>query len=112
MIVRFDKRDKVVKAPDGLSSPLYRLTKKAVTAMKMKQNLVGTKEEVLAKAAKMNEKNRHFSMPADSKAHYTDHLIQGQYHCLEINCEKARKSKAVLFVFGGGMILGSDSGDV
>lgn len=110
--MRFNKLDKVVKAPDGLSSPLYRLTKKAVIAMKMKDSLVGTKDEVLAKAAKMNAKNRHFSMPADSKAHYTDHLIQGQYHCLEIDIEKVRKEKAVLFVFGGGMILGSDSGDV
>lgn len=110
--MRFNKLDKVVKAPDGLSSPLYRLTKKAVIAMKMKDSLVGTKDEVLAKAAKMNAKNRHFTMPADSKAHYTDHLIQGQYHCLEINIEKVRKEKAVLFVFGGGMILGSDSGDV
>ena len=110
--MRFNKLDKVVKAPDGLSSPLYRLTKKAVIAMKMKDSLVGTKDEVLAKAAKMNAKNRHFTMPADSKAHYTDHLIQGQYHCLEIDIEKVRKEKAVLFVFGGGMILGSDSGDV
>ena len=101
-----------MKAPDGLSSPLYRLTKKAVIAMKMKDSLVGTKDEVLAKAAKMNAKNRHFSLPTDSKAHYTDHLIQGQYHCLEIDIEKVRKEKAVLFVFGGGMILGSDSGDV
>ena len=28
MIVRFDKQDKVVKAPDGLNAPLYKLTKK------------------------------------------------------------------------------------
>ena len=76
MILRFDKSYKVVKAPDGLASPLYRLTKKVVKAMKMKESLVGTKEEVLAKAAKMNAKNRHFSMPTDNKAHYTDHMIQ------------------------------------
>ena len=110
--MRFDKRDKVVKAPDGLASPLYRLTKKVVKAMKIKESLVGKKEEVLAKAAKMNAKNRHFSMPTDNKAHYTDHMIHGQYHCLEINIEKKRRKNAVLFVFGGGMILGSDSGDV
>ena len=110
--MRFDKSDIVVKAPDGLDSPLYRLTKKVVKAMNMKGSLVGTKEEVLAKAAKMNAKNRHFSMPTDNKAHYTDHMIQGQYHCLEINIEKKRRRNAVLFVFGGGMILGSDSGDV
>lgn len=112
MNMRFDRRDNVVKAPDGLRNPLYKLTKALVVAMRMKQSLVGTKEEVLAKAAEMNEKNRRFSMPTDKKAHYTDHRIQGQYHCLEINNEKVRRKNAVLFVFGGGMILGSDSGDV
>ena len=30
--MRFDKRDKVVKAPDGLKNPLYSLTKAVVRA--------------------------------------------------------------------------------
>ena len=102
----------IVEAPDGRDSALYGLTKKAVKALNIKKSLIGTKEEVLARAAKMNEKNRHFIMPTDSKAHYTDHLIQGQYHCVEINTAKSRKDKALLFVFGGGMILGSDKGDI
>ncbi|MBR3267199.1 MAG: alpha/beta hydrolase [Oscillospiraceae bacterium] len=110
--MKFDKQDKVVKAPDALNNPLYRLTKAAVKAAKIRNSLIGTKDEVLAKAAKMNAKNRHFVMPNDSKAHYTDHLIQEQYHCLEIDIEKKRRINAVLFVFGGGMILGSDNGDV
>ena len=110
--MKFGKQDKVVKAPDALNNPLYRLTKAAVKAAKIKDSLVGTKEEVLAKAAKMNAKNRHFVMPNDSKAHYTDHLIQGQYHCIEVDIEKKRRDKAILFLFGGGMILGSDKGDV
>lgn len=109
--MRFDKLDQVVKAPDGLKNPLYSLTKAVVKAMKMKQDLMGNKDEVLLKAAKMNAKNRHFTMPADNKACYTDHIIQGKFHCLEIG-EVQRRSNAVLFVFGGGMILGSDSGDV
>lgn len=50
--MRFDKRDKVVKAPDGLNHPLYKLTKTVVKAAKIKNSLIGTKEEVLAKAAK------------------------------------------------------------
>ncbi|MGN0614995.1 alpha/beta hydrolase [Ruminococcus flavefaciens] len=110
--MKFDKHDKVVKAPDALNNPLYKLTKAVVKAAKIRNSLVGTKEEVLAKAAKMNAKSRHFIMPDDSKAHYTDHLIQEKYHCLEIDIEKKRRKKAVLFVFGGGMILGSDKGDV
>ncbi|SHM13704.1 alpha/beta hydrolase fold domain-containing protein [Ruminococcus flavefaciens] len=110
--MKFDKQDKVVKAPDALNNPLYKLTKAVVKAAKLRESLIGTKEEVLAKAAKMNAKSRHFIMPDDSKAHYTDHLIQEKYHCLEIDIEKKRRKKAVLFVFGGGMILGSDKGDV
>lgn len=110
--MKFDKQDKVVKAPNGLNHPLYKLTKAVVKAAKIKNSLVGTKEEVLEKAAKMNEKSRHFIMPTDNKAHYTDHLIQGQYHCVEIDIEKTRRKNAILFVFGGGMILGSDKGDI
>ena len=110
--MKFGKQDKVVKAPDALNNPLYRVTKAVVKAAKIRNSLIGTKEEVLAKAAKMNAKNRHFVMPNNSKAHYTDHLIQGQYHCIEVDIEKKRRDKAILFVFGGGMILGSDKGDV
>ena len=110
--MRFDKQDRVVKAPDALNNPLYRVTKAVVKAAKIRNSLIGTKEEVLTKAAKMNAKNRHFIMPTDNKAHYTDHLIQGQYHCIEVDIEKKRRDKAILFVFGGGMILGSDKGDV
>ncbi len=72
---------------------------------------MGTKEEVLAKAVKTNKK-RSFVMPVDTKAHYTDHVIQERYHCLEINIEKTRRDNAVLFVFGGGMIIGSYKADV
>lgn len=110
--MRFDKQDRVVKAPDALNNPLYRVTKAVVKAAKIRNSLIGTQEEVLAKAAKMNAKNRHFIMPTDNKAHYTDHLIQGQYHCIEVDVEKKRRDKAILFVFGGGMILGSDKGNV
>ena len=58
MRVRFDKRDKVVKAPDGLKNPLYSLTKAVVRAAKLKQSLVGTKEEVLGRAAEKECKER------------------------------------------------------
>lgn len=108
--MKFDKQDKVVKAPDALNHPLYKLMKKAVITANLRKSLIGTKEEVLATAAKMNAKNRHFITPTDNKAHYTNHLIQGNYHCVEIDIEKTRRKRAILFVFGGGMILGS--GDI
>lgn len=107
----FDVNDRVVAAPDARRSVLYKMVKAAVKAAKIKDSLSGTKQQVLEKAAKMNEK-RQFVMPADKKANYTDHMILGQYHCLEVNTKEHRKKRAVMFVFGGGMILGSDSKDV
>lgn len=110
--MRFDERDKVVKAPDAKDKAVYKAAMAIVKKLKFKEMLSGTKEEVLAYAAKSNAKGRVYKMPADGKAHYTDHLIQGAYHCLEINTDTKRKSRAIMFVFGGGMVLGSDSGDV
>ncbi|SDA26221.1 Acetyl esterase/lipase [Ruminococcus sp. YE71] len=103
---------KLVSAPDARGNMLYDLTKFIVTKMKMKQSLVGTKEEVLAKAAKMNQKRSFQIIPGDNKAHYTDHLIGGKYHCVETDIRTKRQKGAILFVFGGGMILGSDKGDI
>ena len=50
--MKFDKQDKVFRAPNALNNPLYQLTKAVVKAAKIKNSLIGTKEEVLAKAAK------------------------------------------------------------
>ena len=103
---------KVIKAPDASRNIFYKLLKRIVIAMNMRKSLTGTKEEVLARAAKMNKKNSYSIIPADGKANYTDHLIGGKYHCVETDTRKTRQERAVLFVFGGGMILGSDKGDV
>ena len=45
---------KMVGAPDARGNILYDITKFVVTKTKMKQSLAGTKDEVLARAAKMN----------------------------------------------------------
>ena len=103
---------KVIKAPDASRSIFYKLLNRVVIAMNMRQSLTGTKEEVLTKAARMNRKRSYSIIPSDGKANYTDHLIGGQYHCVETNIRKTRQQRAVLFVFVGGMILGSDKGDV
>lgn len=72
---------KVVAAPNALQNPLYQLVKKAVKAANLRKSLVGTKEEVLAKAAKMNAKNRHFIMPTDCKPAFDEvmRLIQNDF---------------------------------
>ena len=101
----------VIPAPDGQKNVLYRVLRACFKVLNIKKMLIGTKDEVLARAAKMNARNP-FILPADNKANYTDHLIQNEYHCLEIDTEDKRKERAILFVFGGGMILGSDKGDI
>ena len=101
----------IIPAPDGQKNVLYRALRACFKVMNIKKMLVGTKDEVLARAARMNARNP-FVLPTDNKAYYTDHLIQDEYHCLEINTEDKRKERAILFVFGGGMILGSDKGDI
>ena len=101
----------VTAAPSGQKNVLYKALRRCFKALNLKKLLTGTKEEVLARAARMNTRNP-FVLPTDRKAHYTDHLILDQYHCLEINMDDQRRNKAILFVFGGGMILGSDKGDI
>ena len=101
----------IITAPDGQKNILYRVLRACFKAMNIKKMLIGTKDEVLSRAAKMNARNP-FVLPTDDKAYYTDHLIQNEYHCLEIDMEDQRKDRAILFVFGGGMILGSDKGDI
>ena len=80
-------KTKIVKAPDGRGNILYRITKGLVRLIDMRGELSGTKEEILARAAKTNAKNRSFIMPSDNKAYYTDHIIY-RHHCLEINSNK------------------------
>ena len=112
IIIKKGDNYRIVTAPDAKGNALYGLVKSAVKKAKLKQSLVGTKEEVLARAAQMNKKRSFQIIPADSKAHYTDHLIGGEYHCIETDIQTTRQERAILFVFGGGMILGSDKGDV
>ena len=53
-------KTKIVKAPDGRGNILYRITKSLVRLIDMRGELSGTKEEILARAAKTN---RRASLP-------------------------------------------------
>lgn len=101
----------VIPAPNGQKNILYKALRICFKALNLKKLLIGTKDDVLARAAKMNARNQ-YAFPNDKKAYYADHLISDKYHCLEIDKEDQRSENAILFVFGGGMILGSDKGDI
>ncbi|MEA4847276.1 MAG: alpha/beta hydrolase [Clostridiaceae bacterium] len=68
-------------------------------------------ERLLEKARKLN-RHRRFQMPRDHKYRYADELFFGRFHCLKIETQKRKAAKAVLFLYGGGMILGPDAGDL
>lgn len=68
-------------------------------------------EKFLRTIRKMN-RSRGFYMPRDKKAFYSDHMILGKYHCLIIQNDRQQAKRAILYFFGGGMMLGSDKGDV
>ena len=69
-------------------------------------------EDKFLRAVRKMNRGRGFYMPKDKKVFYSDHMIFGKYHCLTIQNNRQQAERAVLYFFGGGMMLGSDKGDV
>ena len=67
-------------------------------------------EQFLQEVRKMN-KSRGFYMPKDNKAVYKEHEVLGQ-KCLIVQKAEQRAERAILYMFGGGMMIGPDKGDV
>lgn len=67
-------------------------------------------EELLKEVEKLN-RNRGFYMPADNKAHYEKKEIRG-FPCLIVRENERPSKRAILYFFGGGMLIGSDKGDI
>lgn len=68
-------------------------------------------EEFLKTANKLNRK-RYFFIPKDHKFHYREHIVLGRYSSLSLMQNEEPAAKAILFFFGGGMMIGPDQGDV
>ena len=92
-------------------SLLYKIAKPLVKLLGMKKMFEQPKDELLRMAEKRN-RNRGFRMPTDKKFRYGDERIFGKYHCLKIETQPQKSQKALLFIFGGGYIIGSDKGDI
>ena len=67
-------------------------------------------EELLAEVQKLN-RNRGFYMPTDNKAHYEKKEILGA-PCLIVRENERPSKRAILYFFGGGMVIGPDKGDL
>ena len=88
----------------------FKIAKVAVKLMGMKKLFALPQDELLKKVEKMNE-TRGFRMTSRRGFGYEDRLINGS-HCLKIRTGDAPSQCALLFLFGGGYILGPDDGDV
>ena len=67
-------------------------------------------EEQLLKAIEKVNRGRGFFMPTDHKAHYEKRMVNG-FPCLIVRAESKPSQRAILFFFGGGMVIGPDTGD-
>lgn len=88
----------------------YRVASFAISHVGMKNMWGLPKDELIAKCEKINAK-RPFKMPKDKKAMYEDHLVEGQYHLLEMRRSNRRTEKAILCVYGSGMLTAADGSD-
>lgn len=88
----------------------YQIAKRIVKLTGMKKLFQLPQDELLKKAEQMNRK-RQFHMPKDTKARYADRMIL-DCHCLTMETQPKKSDRALLFLFGGGMLLGPDNGDV
>ena len=67
-------------------------------------------EDKLLKAIERANRGRGFFMPSDGKAHYEKKMING-FPCLVVRSPEKPARRAILFFFGGGMVIGPDKGD-
>lgn len=75
----------------------------------VKKQFARPKEDLLRIAAQQN-RSRGFFMPTDHKAFYRKREFLG-FPCLIVQGRPQPAKRAILFFFGGGMIIGPDKGD-
>jgi len=88
----------------------YRIAKGFVKLVGVKKLFQLPQDELLQKAEWINRR-RQFHMPKDAKARYGQRRIQG-CPCLVMETQSQKSKLALLFLFGGGMLLGPDNGDI
>lgn len=79
-----------------------------MSGIKKKYSL--TENEFVQEIKKMNQ-NRGFYLPNNKKAIYKEHMVKGN-KCLIVQKKPGRAKRAILYFFGGGMLIGPDKGDI
>ena len=75
------------------------------------KKLYSLPEDELLKAIEKANRGRGFFLPADHKAYYEKKMI-GDFPCLIVRAAEMPAKRAILFFFGGGMVIGPDKGDL
>ena len=71
----------------------------------------GLPENEITKVIEKQNRHRGVFMPADHKAYYETITVNG-LPCLIVRENKKPSERAVLYFFGGGMVIGPDKGDL
>ena len=82
----------------------------AVRAAGVKKKYSLPEDQFLAEVRKMN-RTRGFYMPRDTKAVYSERDVLGS-RCLVVQLSETPAERAILYFYGGGMLIGPDKGDV
>lgn len=89
----------------------FRIIKWCFAIIGVKKMSFLPKDALIKKAKKLNRR-RVFKIPKRKDTRYKDVRILDQYHCLTITPQPSSYKRAVLYLFGGGYVLGPDDKDV
>ena len=68
-------------------------------------------EDKIRKTIEKENRHRGVFIPSDNKAHYEMIEVNG-FKCLIVKARPEPSQRAILFFFGGGMVIGPDKGDL
>ena len=68
-------------------------------------------EDALRKEIEKQNRHRGVFTPTDHKAHYETITVNG-FPCLIVRENEKPSERAILYFFGGGMVIGPDNGDL
>ena len=91
----------------SIFASLLRGAYKAIGAKKA----FGLPEEEIRKVIEKQNRNRGVFTPTDHKAHYETITVNG-FPCLIVRENEKPSERAILYFFGGGMVIGPDKGDL
>ena len=75
------------------------------------KKVFGLPEEEIRKVIDKQNRNRGVFTPTDRKAHY-EMVMVNSFPCLIVREHPTPSKRAILYFFGGGMVIGPDKGDL